>query len=148
VEPVIRRIGRVAAYAAFLVLGAVIGAAGSFLQAVTVDAGPVPLPVGLVLALAGSVGVFAAGGRLLRSRLGAVVPAVAWLVAVLVMSGKRPEGDVVLPQQATAYGYLFLGTLLGAMTVTLSGVRQQPPPRPQETGSPERQPSSVEPRRS
>jgi Family of unknown function (DUF6113) len=127
------------AYLVLLILGAVVGVTGSFVQAVTVHAGPVPIPVGLAIALGGCAGLFMGGAWVMRSRLGAVVPAVAWLLAVLLMSSKRPEGDVVLPQEATAYGYLFLGTLLGALTATLSGARLRQP----VAATPEQRPSSV-----
>jgi Family of unknown function (DUF6113) len=140
VDAVIRLIGRLLAYLALLVLGAAVGVAGSFVQAATVDAGPVPVPFGLVIALGGCAGLFMGGAWVMRTRLGAVVPAVAWLLAVLVMSSKRPEGDVVLPQQATAYGYLFIGTLVGATAATFSGVRLR---QPVAASSPEQSPSNV-----
>jgi Family of unknown function (DUF6113) len=117
---VLRLIGRTGAYGLLFWLGAAVGAAGAFLQAVSLDAGPFPVPVGLVLALAGCAGLFAGGATAMRTRLGALVPALGWLVVVLLMTSKRPEGDVVLAQAASAYAYLFGGTLLAAAIVTVA----------------------------
>lgn len=122
----LRVTGRVAAYVVLFGAGVLVGAAGAFVQAVTVRVGPVSLPVGVVLALTGTTGLFYAGGRLMGGRAGAVVPAVAWLLTVMLLSNKRPEGDVVLSQAASAYVYLFLGTLIGAVVATLAGVHLRP----------------------
>jgi Family of unknown function (DUF6113) len=131
---VFRRIGRVAAYVVLFLLGAVVGAAGSFVQAVTLSAGPVDLPVGLVVALAGCAGLFVAGVVVMRGRPGAVVPAVAWLLVVLLLSVKRPEGDVVLSNGGTAYGYLLIGTMLAAVIAMAAGARLRPAESPARPG--------------
>jgi hypothetical protein len=120
----LRRGGRGLAYLVLAVAGGLVGAAGSFVQARVVHLGPVPLPVGLVIALAGCTGLFVGGACLMRGRAGAAVPAVPWLLAVLLLSNSRPEGDVVLPQALTAYGYLFLGALLAALATALVGLQR------------------------
>jgi hypothetical protein len=123
-----RRVGRVAAYVLLFVLGALFGAGGSFLQAASVDLGPVPLPVGLLAALVLCAGLFVVGAAVTRTRLGVIVPAVGWLLVVMTMTAKRPEGDVVLAQAATAYGYLFLGTLLAAVAASVVNILLLPVP--------------------
>src|SRR5262245_65962931 len=60
---VIGRATTVLAYASLVVAGFVLGVAGSFLQAVTIQVGPVPVPIGLVGARAGTGTVFRPGGR-------------------------------------------------------------------------------------
>jgi hypothetical protein len=116
-----RLTGRLVAYALLLALGAAVGVAGAFIQAVVVRTSPVPVPAGLVLALGGTAAAFTFGALVMRSRAGVIVPAIAWLLAVLMIAAKRPEGDVVLANSGTAYGYLFGGTLLGAVLATVSG---------------------------
>ena len=95
------------------------------------------LPVGLAVAAALSAGVFVTCGLLL-GRPGAAAAAIGWLVAVLVLASRRPEGDLVVPGSVAGYVWLLGGTLLAGVCVALalfSGAGQtadEPPhgPRP------------------
>ena len=69
--------------------GAVAGVLGSFAHPDEVGA----LPVGLLLGLGLSVAVFVTSGLLL-GRAGAAAAAAGWLGTVLLMSSRRPEGDL------------------------------------------------------
>ena len=118
------RVGRrVVALPALALAGLWTGAAGAFAQAITFDFAGVALPVGLVGALAVTATVLLTGARVVRSRTGAVVPALGWLVAVLVLSSGRPEGDLVLPANAGSYAFLLLGTVVVGAVVGFSGPR-------------------------
>ncbi|MGH3343113.1 MAG: DUF6113 family protein [Carbonactinosporaceae bacterium] len=122
-------------YPLLAVLGALAGVAGAFTQGVVLPAGPVPLPVGLVTALAASGALFAAGKRLVRRRLGAALPFAAWLAVVLRLIFARPEGDVVLAPTVLAYSYLLLGTLWGTVVVTAPADPVGEPPNRPTVGS-------------
>ncbi len=94
--------------------GAVAGVLGSFAHPDEVAA----LPVGLLLGLGLSVAVFVTSGLLL-GRAGAAAAAAGWLGTVLLMSSRRPEGDLVVPATATGYAWLLVGTLLAGVCIAL-----------------------------
>ncbi|MEU8590985.1 DUF6113 family protein [Streptomyces sp. NPDC048664] len=98
---------RAAAYLGLFLLGAVVGVAGGLLQAAW-------FPGGLLLALVGAAGAFAGGAQATGTRAGAVAPVVGWVVAVVMLTVSRPEGDFLFG--AGAGSYLFL---LGGMAVAV-----------------------------
>ncbi|MFE1953472.1 MULTISPECIES: DUF6113 family protein [Streptomyces] len=110
---------RIAALALLLVLGALAGLAGALVQSGW-------FPGGLLLALAGAAGLFLGGARLLRTRTGALIPAAGWLVAVVLLTTSRPEGDFVFGAGIGSYVFLLGGMAVAVMCATL-GVGQQPP---------------------
>ncbi|MDB1086893.1 DUF6113 family protein [Streptomyces sp. ACA25] len=110
--------GRLAGYAALGVLGIMVGAAGSLVQAGW-------FPLGLLLALAGAAGLFWGGALLARTRAGAAVPAAGWALTVLVLTASRPQGDFIFA--AGAGSYLFL---LGGMTTAVLCATLAPTERP------------------
>lgn len=94
--------------------GAVAGVLGSFVHPVEAAG----LPVGLLLAAATSVGAWVTCGLLL-GRPGSAAAVLGWLVVVLLLSSRRPEGDLVVPGTAAGYAWLLGGLLLGAGCVAL-----------------------------
>lgn len=94
--------------------GAAVGVLGSFVHPVEAAG----LPVGLLLAVATSVGVWVTCGLLL-GRAGCVAAVLGWLVVVLLLSSRRPEGDLVVPGTTAGYVWLLGGMLLGAGCVAL-----------------------------
>jgi len=52
---------------------------------------------------------------------------IGWLVAVLVLASRRPEGDLVVPGSVAGYVWLLGGTLLAGVCVALpySGARAE-----------------------
>lgn len=131
------RVATLAAVPVLALAGVLLGTAGSFAQAIRLDVVGVKLPVGLVAVLAANAAVFLGGARLLGRRLGAAAPALGWFVAVLLLSSRRPEGDLVLPADAGSYAYLLLGTIVAGLAVGLpagTGSRPRRPP-PVRTGS-------------
>ncbi|CAM5429239.1 hypothetical protein SALBM135S_08970 [Streptomyces alboniger] len=115
------RAGRVAACAGLFVLGAVIGVAGALVQGGF-------FPAGLLLALAGAAGTFYGGARAVGTKAGAVAPAAGWLVAVVLLTATRPEGDFLFGAGLGSYAYLLGGMAVAVMCATLGQ-------RPQPTGS-------------
>lgn len=98
---------------AALLLGAAAGVLGSFVHPMQV----VGVPVGLLCGLALTAAAVATGGLLAGARTGAVAAAVGWVLPVLVLSTRRPEGDLVVPGTAAGYLWLLGGTLVAGATV-------------------------------
>ncbi|MFI9647209.1 DUF6113 family protein [Streptomyces sp. NPDC052040] len=109
--------GRIAACLGLLVLGAVTGVAGALVQGGL-------FPGGLLLALAGAAGLFVGGGRALGSRAGALAPAAGWLIAVVLLTASRPEGDFLFGAGLGSYLFLLGGMALAVICATLAPVRQ------------------------
>lgn len=111
-------VGRSLAYLGLFLLGLVIGAAGALVQAAW-------FPGGLLLAFAGSAGLFLGGARATRGRGGAVAGAAGWLVAVLLLTASRPEGDFLFDAGGASYLFL-LGGMAVAVICATWGVGRQP----------------------
>ncbi|GAB2900763.1 DUF6113 family protein [Streptomyces mayteni] len=109
---------RILAHLALGALGVLAGVAGSLAQGGWA-------PLGLLLALGGSAGLFWGGALLTRSRVGAAAPAAGWAVAVLSLTVNRPQGDFVFA--AGTGSYLFL---LGGMTLAVASAALAPSDRP------------------
>jgi hypothetical protein len=99
------------------VLGAVVGLAGALVQSGW-------FPGGLLLALVGAAGLFLGGARATESRAGAVAPAVGWMVAVILLTASRPEGDFLFGAGVGSYLFLLGGMAAAVMCATLGYVRQ------------------------
>lgn len=110
--------GRIAAYLGLFVLGAVTGLAGALVQSGW-------FPGGLLLALAGAAGLFLGGARAANSRAGAVAPAAGWMIAVIVCTAGRPEGDFLFGAGGGSYLFLLGGMALAVICATL-GLGRQP----------------------
>ncbi|MFD7640117.1 DUF6113 family protein [Kitasatospora sp. NPDC059795] len=111
-EPLPPRGVRIGLYAGLFLLGAALSACGAFVQALWP-------PVGVLLALLACLGLFYGGLRVTGTKLGAGVPLAGWFVVLAVLLAPRPEGDVVLAATASAYAYLFGGSMLGVVCATL-----------------------------
>ncbi|WP_327401495.1 DUF6113 family protein [Streptomyces sp. NBC_01288] len=109
---------RVSAYLGLFVLGAVVGAAGALVQAAW-------FPGGLLLALAGAAGAFVGGARATQGRGGAVAPAAGWMVAVILLTASRPEGDFLFGAGVGSYLFLLGGMAVAVICATL-GLGRQP----------------------
>ena len=109
---------RVLAHAGLFVLGAVVGTAGALVQAAW-------FPGGLLLALVGAAGLFLGGARAAGGRGGAVAPAAGWMVAVILLTASRPEGDFLFGAGVGSYLFLLGGMVVAVMCATL-GLGRQP----------------------
>ncbi|MEU0007559.1 DUF6113 family protein [Streptomyces sp. NPDC006314] len=109
--------GRVAAYAGLFLLGAVAALAGALVQAAW-------FPGGLLLALAGAAGLFLGGAYATGGRGGAVAPAAGWIVAVILLTTSRPEGDFLFGAGGGSYLFLLGGMALAVICATLGAGRQ------------------------
>ncbi|MGA5320220.1 DUF6113 family protein [Streptomyces seoulensis] len=110
-------LGRMAALLGLALLGAVVGVAGALVQAGW-------FPLGLLLALAGAGGLFLGGGYALRGRSGAVAPVLGWVIAVILLTASRPEGDFLFGAGGGSYVFLLGGMALAVICATLAPGRQ------------------------
>ncbi|KAF4410399.1 MULTISPECIES: DUF6113 family protein [Streptomyces] len=112
--------GRIAVYAGLAVLGVLTGVAGAVVQAAW-------FPGGLLLALLG-VGALCYGGtKATGTRVGAGAPAGGWMLAVLLLTTARPEGDFLFGAGVGSYIFMLGGMLTAVMCATLPSL---PPPGP------------------
>jgi hypothetical protein len=109
--------GRSLAYLVLFLLGLVIGAAGALVQAAW-------FPGGLLLALAGCAGLFLGGARATGGRGGAVAGAAGWLIAVLLLTASRPEGDFLFGSGGASYLFLLGGMAVAVICATRDPGRQ------------------------
>ncbi|MFI1013970.1 DUF6113 family protein [Streptomyces sp. NPDC020965] len=117
-RPKLAKPGRIAAYTGLALFGAIVGTAGSLVQA----AWP---PGGLLLALAGSAGLFYGAARATGTQAGAWFAAAGWLVAIVVLSLGRPEGDGTFAAGIGPLVFMLGGMAVAVMSATL--VRPEQP---------------------
>jgi hypothetical protein len=119
-------------YGVLAVLGVLLGVVGSFEFAWEIAGIPVAA-IGLSLV---NLAVFRGAGWAMESRLGAVVPSVLWIIITLVLSSRRPEGDLVVTGGAPGYTYIFGGAVAALVAIVwsqsarpwlLSGAEPVPP---------------------
>ncbi|MFI0237299.1 DUF6113 family protein [Streptomyces sp. NPDC016845] len=110
--------GRAVVLFVLFVLGVLVGAAGALLQGGW-------FPAGLLLALLGAAGLFHGGARLTGGRSGALAPAGGWVLAVLLLTASRPEGDFLFGAGIGSYLFLLGGMVVAVMCATL-GLSRQP----------------------
>lgn len=101
------------AYGLLVVLGVLLGLIGSF--EFSWQAGAVPVAA-IALSLVNLV-VFRAAGWAMESRLGAVAPATPWMVVLVLLSSRRPEGDLVVTGTTAGYTYMFGGAVAALIAI-------------------------------
>lgn len=114
------RAARYAWYGALVVLGALVGTAGALVQAAW-------FPGGLLIALLATAAVFYGGLRATGTQVGVVASGAGWLVAVILLSFGRPEGDGVFGGGAGELLFLFGGMAVAVMCATLSRLPRPTP---------------------
>ncbi|MFC5718853.1 DUF6113 family protein [Streptomyces gamaensis] len=112
---------RLAGYLGLVVLGALVGVAGSLVQGGW-------FPGGLALALLAVAGVCCGGLFATGTRFGGAAPAAGWTVTVLLLTESRPEGDFLFGNGLGSYAFLLGGIALAVMCATV--------PRPPQPGGP------------
>ncbi len=106
-----------------LVLGAVIGLVGSFVQAqrALVDApwGLMAIPWGLALVWVALVAAIRGGTWAVRTRWGGWAVLLGWLTVTVVMSAESPSGDVALSGGGRQMTYLLGGVIVASAAASL-----------------------------
>lgn len=120
----LRTLGAVGAYVLLFLLGALQGLIGSFQFPHSVGGVPVAALAFCLLILLTCL----LAGRGMGSALGALAPAVGWLVSSLVLSLPTPGGSVVVTNSAAGKWYLYGGTVCASLGVGLA-LRGQRRPR-------------------
>ncbi|MET8677608.1 DUF6113 family protein [Streptomyces sp. NPDC004647] len=103
---------RLVAYAVFAVFGLLVGVAGALVQAGW-------LPGGLLLALLAIGGLCYGGVKVTGTRIGGAAASAGWLIAVLLLTATRPEGDFLFGAGIGSYIFLLGGMLVAVMCATL-----------------------------
>jgi hypothetical protein len=104
------------AYGVLAVLGVLLGVIGSF--EFSWEIGSVPVAA-IALAVLNLV-VFRAAGWAMESRLGAGVPAGLWMIVLILLSSRRPEGDLVVTGTTPGYVYMFGGAIAALVAIVWS----------------------------
>jgi hypothetical protein len=99
-----------------VVLAVLTGAAGfmvagvaALVSRVELELGPIRLPWGLVLAVAGSASLVVLARAL--GRAAGIAAAGGWLLGLFYVISTRPEGDYVVAKDALSYTFLVLSVL-------------------------------------
>ncbi|MEU8617187.1 DUF6113 family protein [Streptomyces sp. NPDC048623] len=100
-------------YAVLLVLGALVGTAGSLVQAAW-------FPLGLLLTLLATAALFFAARRATGNQLGVVAAGVGWLVTIILLSLGRPEGDGLFGGGIGEMVFLLGGMAIAVISATMS----------------------------
>ncbi len=79
--------------------------------------GTVPLPICVLLAVAGNAGLTKLAVRQTGSLVCGVLQPLLWLGVIIVLSVPRAEGDLVVPGSLTGLVFLFAGAVAGAYGV-------------------------------
>ncbi|MFH9723990.1 DUF6113 family protein [Streptomyces sp. NPDC017254] len=114
------RNARFAWYAGLAVLGFLVGTAGALVQAAW-------LPLGLILALLATAGLFYGGMRATGTQVGVAAAGGGWLIAVILLSFGRPEGDGAFGGGVGELLFLFGGMAIAVMCTTLSRLPRPTP---------------------
>ncbi|MBD0711019.1 MULTISPECIES: DUF6113 family protein [unclassified Streptomyces] len=116
----VSRNARFAWYVLLLVLGLLVGTAGALVQAAW-------FPGGLLLALLATAALFYGGLRATGTQVGVVSAGGGWLVAVVLLSFGRPEGDGVFGGGLGELLYLFGGMAVAVMCTTVARLPRPAP---------------------
>lgn len=103
-----------AVYGVLAVLGVALGVFGSFEFSWTF----VGIPVAALGWSAANLAVFRAAGWAMEGKLGAGLPAAFWLVVVVVLSSRRPEGDLVVTGTVAGYVFIFGGAVAALAAIS------------------------------
>ena len=95
-------------------LAAVLAIIGAFLSAWLPRPLGVPIPVGVLVAVGGNLGLGFLGARWTGTRAAPVLSALIWVVIALLLGSSRPEGDLVVTGSGRGVAFLLLGTAAAA----------------------------------
>jgi hypothetical protein len=122
------------AYGVLVVLGLLFGLVGSFEFSWTLGS----VPVAAILLSAAAFAAFRLAGLAMESKLGVAAMAAPWLIVVVLLSSRRPEGDLVVTGTTAGYVFIFGGSIaaIAAVAITrsprswiLRGMDSVPTPR-------------------
>ncbi|MFE9258827.1 DUF6113 family protein [Streptomyces sp. NPDC006879] len=103
--------GRIAAWLALFLGGALLQAAGALVIGAW-------FPLGLLLALLATFGYFVGARIAARDGIAVAAAGAGWLIAFFVLGTPRPEGDFIFAESLGTYLYLLVGVLAAVMCAT------------------------------
>ena len=109
-----------------LVAGVIFGAVGTIARSFVLTAGPVKLPLGLLLALIGS-GALLIGIRAIADRWAALAAGLGMFGIVMVFSGVGPGGSILVPDTWMGVVWTFATPLMTAVVVAWPDLRARRP---------------------
>ena len=109
-----------------LVAGVIFGAVGTIAHSFVLTAGPVKLPLGLLLALIGS-GALLIGIRAIADRWAALAAGLGMFGIVMVFSGVGPGGSILVPDTWMGVVWTFATPLMTAVVVAWPVLRARRP---------------------
>ncbi len=109
-----------------LLVGAVIGLLGAFVQAQRLTLGDVTVPWGFVLVWVVLIVAVRAAAWAIGSRWGAWAVAVGWLGMTVAMSAESPSGDLAISGGTRQLVYLLGGVVLVSAAATIPLPRPRP----------------------
>lgn len=115
---------------ALVVLGAVLGTIGGFLNAAVPHLLGVGVPVGPIVAVVGNLGAGVLGSRGTGSRLGGALPGLGWFTVVALLGSLRSEGDLVVTGDGRGVAFIVLGAVAAGLALLPGaggGVRRSRP---------------------
>lgn len=116
-----------------LLLGALIGLIGAFVQAdrfiISAPWGLFVVPWGMVLVILVLVIVIRGATWLIESRWGGWMLLAGWIAATIVLAAESPSGDLALSGGGRQWVYLLGGVILGAATATFPVIHDRVEPR-------------------
>lgn len=105
-----------AAYGVLVVLGLFLGVVTSFQFSWTAGS----VPVAAVLLTLVEFAAFRLAGWAMESKLGVAALAVPWLIVVVLLSTRRPEGDLVVTGTTAGYVFIFGGSIAAVVAVAVT----------------------------
>lgn len=72
------------------------------------------VPLAAAMAVVGNIALTLLMYRATGGRAVSAIPVALWLLVVLVLAARRPEGDLVVPGTWPGIAFLFLGAIAGA----------------------------------
>lgn len=109
-----------------LLVGALVGLVGAFVQAQRLAVGAVTVPWGFVLVWVVLLVAVRGGAWAIGSRWGAWAVAAGWLGMTVAMSAESPSGDLAISGGTRQLVYLIGGVVLVSAAATLPLPRPRP----------------------
>ncbi|GAA4608314.1 hypothetical protein GCM10023195_32480 [Actinoallomurus liliacearum] len=104
------------AYGVLVVLGLIFGVITSFQFSWTLAG----FPVAAVLLSLVEFAAFRLAGWAMESKVGVATLAVPWLIVVVLLSSRRPEGDLIVTGTTAGYVFIFGGSIAAVVAVAVT----------------------------
>ncbi len=106
------------------VLGAVMAIIGGFQVPTMPHVLGIGVPVGILIAVVGNLVVGVGGAIGTGSRLGALGPALGWLIMTLFVLGQtQSSGSLIVPGTGDGQAFLFAGVAAAVAAITIGPLR-------------------------